>query len=131
LTASQLRPHVTSDVGDRKAYDQEAQENRSRAQPPPVPPWPQFAPPGFPLGVQFIQVQPPPSEAKKVTKEEINPSSFTLEDGSRIVVRPRVQGVFKMIGQTAPTGEPVYTMQLSWDFEVKTAETAEKIKTKE
>jgi hypothetical protein len=104
----------------------------SRAQPPPrVPPWPPFAGGAFPVGMQFIQLQPPPSEPRMVTKEEVNVSVFTLEDGTQIMVSPKVQGVSQMIGQVSPTGDPVYSMQISWTFEIKKASEKNKVKSKE
>ncbi len=92
-----------------------------RGKPPPQapPPWVQFpsGPFPFPFAMPFVHVQPA-SEPRKIADEEKHTSYFTLEDGYKLSITPDVQGVFKMVGQTTAAGDPVYTMQLSWTFEV-------------
>jgi hypothetical protein len=74
----------------------------------------------FPVGMQVLQVQPPATEDRKITKEDLNDSEVILDDGSTIIVKPSIKDVKKIIGQTSPTGDPVYVFQLTWTFHTKT-----------
>lgn len=74
----------------------------------------------FPFGVQMLQVQPPTTEDRKITKEDFKDSEVILDDGSTIIVKPSIKDVKKIIGQTSPTGDPVYVFQLTWTLQTKT-----------
>jgi len=101
---------------------------RSPKRPPSQPKQPQFTPSvqmawpttPFPFGVQMLQVQPPITEGRKITKEDLKDSEVILDDGSTIIIKLSIKDVKKIIGQTSPTGDPIYVFQLTWTFQTKT-----------
>ncbi len=68
----------------------------------------------------MLQVQPPQTEDRNIASEDLKESKVILDDGATIVIKPSINNVKKIIGQTGQLGEPVYALQLTWTIQTKT-----------
>jgi hypothetical protein len=58
-----------------------------------------------------------PTQHRVVTRQKVASSSFTLSDGTRIKVKPKIGDVRRALNQFNTKGQPLYFMTLGYDLE--------------
>lgn len=66
--------------------------------------------------MQFFALQSPVLEPRSIVKSSLPEGEVTLDDGYVLKIKLSLGGVNQVLGQIGPKGEPVYTMNLSWNF---------------
>ena len=54
----------------------------------------------------------------EVTDEKEPWSEYTLEDGTKIRIKPTLINIIRLEGKTAPNGDPMYSIQLQQTMSV-------------